>query len=433
MTISDVRTSAWEQRLAAATTRAAALDAADPLAGFVRRFLPAVDGALQAYLDGNSLGRPVLATVDAMERFIRERWGTRLIQGWTDEWMDWPTVIGDELGHAALGAAPGQTIIADSTSVLIYKLARAALTTVPERTEIVIDDDNFPTDRYLVEGIAAELGLTLRWVSTDPQTGITVDQASEVLGDQTALLLASHVAYRSGFVADVGALTAAVHAAGGRVLWDLSHSVGSVPIKLDEWDVDFAVGCGYKYLNGGPGAPAFGYVRRDLQDVARQPIQGWMGHATPFAMGPGYQAHPGMRAFLTGTPPITAMVPLRVGIALLAEAGIGPIRRKSLALTDFALELIEEWLLPLGVTVASPLAHDQRGGHLTIRRAGFAEVNDELYKRGVIPDFRAPDGIRLGLAPLSTTYAEVVVALAELHQILVGTPISGGSPQPGGS
>jgi len=208
--------------------------------------------------------------------------------------------------------------------------------------------------------------------------------------------------------------------------------VGSVPIELDEWGVDFAVGCGYKYLNGGPGAPAFGYVRHDLQDLARQPIQGWMGHATPFAMGPGYQAHSGMRAFLTGTPPITAMVPLQVGIALVAEAGIGGIRQKSLALTDFALELIEEWLVPLGVAVASPRTHDQRGGHLTIRRADFGEVNGELWKRGVIPDFRSPDGIRIGLSPLSTTYAEVVVALAELHQILVGTPISEGSPQPGG-
>lgn len=431
--VEEPRTADWPQQLAIATQRAADLDAADPLGGFVGRFLPSTDGSVRAYLDGNSLGRPARATLEVMEMFIRERWGTRLIQGWTDEWMDWPTTLGDELAAAALGAAPGQTVVADSTSVLIYKLARAALTTVPERTEVVVDTDNFPTDRYVVEGIAAELGLTVRWIATDPDTGLTLDRAIGVLGEQTALLVGSHVAYRSGFVADVAALTEVAHGVGAKVLWDLSHSVGCVPVRLDDWGVDFAVGCGYKYLNGGPGAPAFGYVRRALQTVARQPIHGWMGHAAPFAMGPGYQAHPGMRAFLTGTPPIMAMVPLRVGIAMLAEAGIDDVRRKSLALTDLALELIQDWLVPLGVRIASPLASDRRGGHVTICRPGFGPVNDQLWSRGIIPDFRAPDGIRLGMAPLSTTYAEVVLALAELRAILVGEPLSAESPRPAAS
>lgn len=404
--------------LTAAARRAAELDAVDPLADFPRRFLASTDPSLQAYLDGNSLGRPPAETLRVMEDFLRQGWGTRLIQGWTDEWMEWPTLVGDELAAAALGAAPGQTVVADSTSVLIYKLARAALSTVPDRTEIVVDSDNFPTDRYLVEGIAAELGLTLRWVTTDAVAGVELAAVEAVLSDRTALFLASHVAYRSGFVADVAAITARVHQAGGRVLWDLSHSVGSVPIHLDGWDVDFAVGCSYKYLNGGPGAPAFGYVRRDLQDQARQPIQGWMGHATPFTMGPGYLPHPGIRAFLTGTPPILAMVPLRVGISLVAEAGIDAIRAKSLELTDFALELVAEQLKPLGVEVASPRDHARRGGHVTIRRHDFAAVNERLWQRGVIGDFRAPDGIRLGLAPLSSTYAEVAVAVAEIRAVL---------------
>jgi kynureninase len=398
--------------------RAAVLDAADPLAAFSRRFLPSEDGTLRAYLDGNSLGRPPLDAARAMEDFLRVSWGTRLIQGWTDEWMDWPTEVGDALAAAALGAAPGQTVIADSTSVLLYKLARAALTTVPERTEIVIDLDNFPTDRYLVEGIAAELGLTVRWIRTDPAAGVTPELVAAAVGERTALFLGSHVAYRSGFLADAPAVTEVVHEAGGRVLWDCSHSVGSVPIALDEWGVDFAVGCGYKYLNGGPGAPAFGYVRADLQDVAQQPIQGWMGHAEPFTMGPGYTRSAGMRGFLTGTPPILGMVPLRVGIALLAEAGIEHVRSKSLALTGFALELIDAWLVPLGVELVSPRDPAQRGGHLTIRRAGFDQVNAELWQRGIIPDYRAPDSIRLGLSPLSTTFAEVAVALTELRDIL---------------
>ncbi|HEX8487998.1 MAG TPA: aminotransferase class V-fold PLP-dependent enzyme [Propionibacteriaceae bacterium] len=401
-----------------AVQRAATLDAADPLAAFVGRFQPSADDSLRAYLDGNSLGRPPLETARAMERFVRLGWGTRLIQGWTDEWMDWPTTLGDELGAVALGAAPGQTVIADSTSVLLYKLARAALTSVPQRTEIVVDTDNFPTDRYLMEGIAAELGLSLRWVETDPTSGVTPDLVATALGPGTALFVGSHVAYRSGYVADVPAINHLVHSAGGRVLWDLSHSVGSVPVQLDDWEVDFAVGCGYKYLNGGPGAPAFGYVQNALQESAQQPIQGWMGHARPFAMGPGYEAARGIRAFLTGTPPILGMVPLRVGIALLGEAGIDRVRAKSLALTDFALSLIDAWLVPQGVRLGSPREHIHRGGHLTISRAGFDQVNAQLWQRGIIPDYRAPDGIRLGLSPLSTTFSEVVVALTELTSLL---------------
>ncbi len=400
--------------------RAARLDAADPLAAFPSRFLTPNDGSLQAYLDGNSLGRPLIAAQQEVEAFLTGPWGTRLIRGWTDEWMEWPVIIGDELAAAALGAAPGQTIIADSTSVMLYKLARAALSMADGRDELIVDTDNFPTDRYLVEGIAAELGCTLRWVETPTDGGLSVDAIDAMASDRTALLLASQVAYRSGFLADVVAITERVHRAGGKVVWDLSHSVGSVPVKLDEWGVDFAAGCGYKYLNGGPGAPAFGYVARHLRDQARQPIQGWMGHATPFEMGPGYEAHQGIRGYLTGTPPILGMVPLREGIRAVAEAGIDNIRTKSLRLTDFALDLADAWLVPHGVRIASPREPDRRGGHITICRSDFAEVNAHLWERGVIGDFRAPDGIRLGLAPLSTTFTEVLLAMEELRALLAG-------------
>lgn len=394
--------------------RAAGADEADPLAAHRDRFLPAGNEVV-AYLDGNSLGRPLTAASEALAEFVTGPWAGRLIRGWTDEWMDWPTLVGDELAAAALGAAPGQTIIADSTSVLIYKLARAALTLTPDRTEIIVDTDNFPTDRYLLEGIAAETGHTLRWIETDPAQGLTPELVRDALSERTALLLGSHVAYRSGHIADVSMITAEVHAAGGLVLWDCSHSVGSVPIELDAWQVDFAVGCGYKYLNGGPGAPAFGYVAEQCQH-AGQPIQGWMGHARPFEMGPGYESHAGIRGFLTGTPPILSMVPLRAGIAAVAEAGIDAIRAKSLRLTAFAHELAEEWLVPHGVRIASPAEPERRGGHLTLGRDDFADVNQRLWERGVIGDFRAPDGIRLGLSPLSTSFTEVFAAMEVLRE-----------------
>lgn len=414
-------------------SRAEELDQADPLARFAGQFLPPTDGALRAYLDGNSLGRPTYPAAEALSRFVTERWGTRLIQGWTDEWMDWPVTVGDELAAAALGAGPGQTVIADSTSVMLYKLARAALTLAGDRDEIVVDSDNFPTDRYLLEGIAAERGLTLRWIDTDPALGVTADQVAAVLSERTALFLGSHVAYRSAYLADAERITGLVHDAGAYVLWDLSHSVGSVPVRLAEWQVDFAAGCTYKYLNAGPGAPAFGYVRRDLQDQARQPIQGWMGHADVFTMGPGFRPHPGIRGYLTGTPPILAMVPLRSGIAMLAEAGIEEVRAKSVRLTEFALELIEELLVPLGVRLASPRDPAHRGGHLTICRPDFAAVNRELWTRGVIPDFRAPDGIRLGLAPLSTRFAEVETGIREIRAVLEAPAFSSGGNAPAAS
>ncbi|HEU4348410.1 MAG TPA: aminotransferase class V-fold PLP-dependent enzyme, partial [Actinoplanes sp.] len=348
--------------------RAEALDAADPLGTFRQRFLP---GEVVAYLDGNSLGRPLEATARLMDEFIREQWAGRLIQGWTDGWLDWPTRLGDRLGAVALGAAAGQVVIADSTTVLLYKLARAAVDARPGRHEIVLDTDNFPTDRYVLEGIARERGLTLRWIETDPRTGIEPSQVAGAVGPDTALMLFSHVAYRSGWLADVAAITRIAHDAGALMMWDLSHSAGSVPVALDEWGVDLAVGCTYKYLNGGPGAPAFAYLRSGLQDELRQPIWGWMGHRASFEMGPGYESAPGVRALLSGTPAILAMVPLHANLDMLAEAGIDAVRAKSQLLTGYVLDLADEWLAPLGVTVASPRDPDRRGGHVTLTRPGF--------------------------------------------------------------
>ncbi|WP_219418324.1 kynureninase [Pseudonocardia nigra] len=412
------------------TGRAAELDAADPLARFRDRFLPTP--GVVAYLDGNSLGRPPAATAAVLDRFVREEWGGRLIRGWTTDpgegtagpWMGWPERLGDRLAAAALGAGPGQTVVADSTTVLLYKLARAAVDAQARRgrSEIVLGSDNFPTDRYVLEGIAAERGCTLRWIETDPATGITPDQVAAAVGEDTALVLFSHVAYRSGWIADAPAITRIAHDAGALALWDLSHSVGSVVLELDSWGVDLAVGCGYKYLGGGPGAPAFGYMRRDHQDGVdglRQPIQGWMGRRDPFEMGPGYTPAEGIRGIVSGTPPILAMVPLLAGLEMVEEAGIAAVREKSKALTAFALELVDAWLAPHGVEVVSPRDPERRGGHVTIRRAGFRELLDVLWERGVIPDYREPDGIRLGMAPLSTSFTEVERGLAVLRDVLL--------------
>jgi kynureninase len=394
-------------------SRAAALDAADPLAPFRDRFLPSP--GVVAYLDGNSLGRPVAGVPERLDRFVREEWAGRLIRGWTDGWMGWPEQVGDRIAAAALGAAPGQTVLADSTTVLLYKLIRAAVD-AGDRREIVLDTDNFPTDRYVAEGIAAERGARLRWIETDPAAGITADQVAAAAGPDTALVLLSHVAYRSGWIADAASITRIAHDAGALVLLDLSHSVGSVELELDAWGVDLAVGCTYKYLNGGPGSPAFGYVRRGLHDRLRQPVQGWMGRHDPFAMGPGYVPAAGIRGIVSGTPPILAAVPLLAGLEMLEEAGIAAVRAKSRALTAFALDLVDAWLP--GVEVVSPRDPERRGGHVTLRRAGFREVLDALWERGVIPDYREPDGIRIGLAPLSTSFTEVHDGLAVLRDLL---------------
>ena len=402
--------------------RAARLDDQDPLAAYAERFERA-DGVV-AYFDGNSLGRPVAGAAEAMASFVRDEWGTRLIRSWDEGWMGWPEQVGDLVGSAALGAAPGQTVVADSTTVLLYKVLRALvdhqLAVDPGRTELVLDTDNFPTDRYVAEGIAAERGLTLRWIDADPASGVHEGQVREVVGERTGVVLVSHVAYRSGFVADAEAITRVAHEAGALVLWDTCHSAGSVPVRADAWGWDAAVGCDYKYLNGGPGAPAHAYLARRHHDLAtlQQPIQGWMGRRDPFLMEQGYQPAAGIRALVSGTPPIVGMVPVRLGAQMLAEAGIEAVRAKSLALTDFAWSVVEGWPEELGVVVASPREHARRGGHLTLRHPAFEEIYPRLWERGVIPDFRSPDGLRLGLSPLSTTFVEVWDGLAAILEEL---------------
>ena len=394
----------------ALTAEATSLDAGDPLARLRDEFIGSDTGLV--YFDGNSLGRPLRRSVERLERFVHEQWGGRLIRGWDESWMDLPFEIGDAIGRGVIGSAPGQTVIGDSTTVLLYKLIRAAFDAQhaadPERVEIVVDSDNFPTDRYLVEGIAAERGGRVRWIEVDRASGVTADALRAAVGPGTAVVVLSQIAYRSGFLADAPALTRIAHDAGALILWDLCHSAGSVAIDSDAWGFDLAVGCTYKYLNGGPGSPAFAYVAARHQASLAQPIQGWMGNADVFAMGPEYAPAPGMRRFLSGTPPIVGMLALQDTVALIDEVGIAAIRQKSIALTEFAIRLSDELLAPLGVTVASPRDAAERGGHVTLQHPSMRAVTARLWTQDVIPDYRDPGGLRIGLSPLSTSFTETL-------------------------
>ena len=355
------------------------LDEGDPLAAFAAEFEPIRDDSVIAYLDGNSLGRPPKSTMEALRKLVTETWGSGLIREWDRGWLELPTEIGDRIGAAALGAAAGQTIVADSTTVLLYKAIRAAAALRPGRTEIITDRDNFPTDRYVV---------TL-----------------------------SHVAYRSAYIVDMATVTEAVHDSGAVMVWDLCHSVGSVPVELDRCSVDFAVGCTYKFLNGGPGAPAFLYVNSEHHEHFAQPLQGWMGSAEVFEMVQGYSGASGIRRALSGTPPVTGLIGVQEGIALVERAGMENIRAKSVKLTERAIELTDELLVPQGFSVASPRRTAERGGHVTIAHERARELSKELTDAGVLIDFRAPDGIRLGLSPLTTSFSELEKAMHVIAEV----------------
>jgi len=401
---------------AAVLARAEALDAADPLAAHRLAFVAHDD--VVAYLDGNSLGRPLVATRDRLVGFVEEDWGHRLIRSWDEGWMAAPTELGDAIGRIAIGAAPGQTVVADSTTVLLYKLVRAAVDAQPHRDELVVDTENFPTDRFVVEGIAAERGLTLRWIEPDPAGGVTLEAVRAVVGPRTALVLLSHVAYKSGAIADLAGITAAVHETGALVAWDLCHSAGAVPVELDAAGADLAVGCTYKYLNGGPGSPAFAYLARRHHGRLRQPIHGWMGASEVFAMAPAYEPAPGIAQLISGTPPIVGMLALRDSLPLIERAGMPAIRAKSLALTGFAIEIADAQLARYGVELATPREPAVRGGHVLLEHPAFCDIVPALWRRGVIPDFRHPKGLRVGLSPLSTSFVEVAIGMRAIAEEL---------------
>jgi len=400
--------------MSAGRDAAAERDRADPLASFRDRFVVA-DPEL-VYLDGNSLGRLPRPTEERLRDAVGGEWGKRLIRGWYEQWLELPTSVGDLVG-SLVGAAAGQIVVADSTTVCLYKLASAALDRAEGRTEIVVARDEFPTDRYVLEGLAEARGLELRWLDADPVSGPSTEDVAALLGPRTALVVLSHVNYRSAAVAPLEEITARVQEAGALVLWDLCHSAGVLPVGLDAAGADLAVGCTYKYLNAGPGAPAFLYVRRELQEELRQPIWGWFGRRDQFQMPQGYEPLDGIAAWVSGTPNVIGLRAVEAGVRLVAEAGIEAVAAKARALTDFVVELHDERLAPLGFELGSPRVAERRGSHVSVCRQDAEALCHDLSERGVITDFRMPNAIRLGCSPLTTSYAEAwdgVDRLAEL-------------------
>jgi len=394
---------------------AVALDERDPLRGFRDRFVLDEDSI---YLDGNSLGALPRTTAARLAELVSEQWGRRGVRGWEEGWLDLPISVGDRLGGAVLGAAPGQVVLADSTTVCFYKLVCAALDARPGRRVIVTDVDNFPTDRYVLEGIASARGLELRWLEFEPSGGPTADAVASELGPDTALVTFSHVSYRSAHIAQLQEIGGVAREVGALTLWDLSHSAGSVVLALDADGADLAVGCTYKYLHGGPGAPAYMYVSRKLQDELRQPIWGWLGRRDPFEMAAGYVPVDGIRAFASGTPPVLGLVGVDEGVRVVGEAGIGRIRDKGVALTQYAITLADDRLAELGVSVASPRDPVRRGAHVALAHPAAQELCAALIARGVIVDFRRPDVIRYGLAPLTTRFVDVWDGVEALRELL---------------
>jgi kynureninase len=390
------------------------LDRDDPLASFRDRF--PIDSSGPIYMDGNSLGPAAYAVRDAVYAGV-EDWQNRLVRGWSG-WIDLPGQVGDELG-ALLGAGPGQVVVCDSTTVNLYKLADAALSARAGRTVVVGDANDFPTDRYVLAGLAEARGCQLRLLDSDPVDGLDLGDLTEAVDTRTALVCLSHVNYRSAARLNLAGVTEVVHAAGALMLWDLSHSAGALPVGLDAAGVDLAVGCTYKYLNAGPGAPGYLYVRRDLASELRQPIWGWFGQQDQFDMGPRYEPAPGVGRFLTGTPPILGLFAVRAAIDTLLEAGLDRLWAKSQALTNLLVTQVEERLGPSGARLASPGDPARRGSHVSVAHPQAWPWCSALIERGlVVPDFRPPDTIRLGPAPLYTRFVDVYEAIERLASVL---------------
>ncbi|MET8749334.1 kynureninase [Streptomyces sp. NPDC004667] len=387
--------------------RAARLDALDGLAKLRERFtLP--DGVV--YLDGNSLGALPAAVPDALADVVRRQWGELLIRSWDESgWWTAPERIGDLIAPL-VGAAPGQVTVGDSTSVNLFKaLVGAARMAVPGRTKLLVDATTFPTDGYIAASAARLTGLEL--VPVDP-----ADAPRAIDGD-TAVVLLNHVDYRSGRLHDLPGLTEAAHAEGALIVWDLCHSAGALPVGLDAHGVDFAVGCTYKYLNGGPGSPAYVYVAARHQGAFDSPLPGWNSHAEPFAMTPGYEPAEGAARARVGTPDILSMLALESALGVWEGVAVEDVRAKSLALTDFFLECVARYVPAGKVEVVTPAGHAERGSQVSLRTEGAREVMAELISRGVVGDFRAPDVLRFGFTPLYVGFADAERAARTLGHV----------------
>lgn len=397
---------------------ARSLDRADPLSRFRQEFV--FDDEDLLYFDGNSLGRLPKRTAGLVANSVGKEWGGRLIRGWNDGWMDAPRRVGDKLARL-LGAGPGEVAVSDGTSVNLFKLAVAALRAGRGRRTIVTDGLNFPSDLYVLEGAAALLQAGHRVVVVPSRDGIGIDDAdlAAAITEDTALVSLSHVAYRSGFLHDMAVVTARAHAKGALVLWDVSHSAGAVLVDLEASRADLAVGCTYKYLNGGPGAPAFPYVRRALQETLHNPIPGWFSHHEPFSFRENHEPARDLSRFLVGTPPILSLVAAEAGVDLALEAGVGPAREKAIALGEFLVRLWEAVLEERGVTLRSPREAARRGAHVSFAHPeGLAVDRALIEEMNVVPDFRPPDVIRFGLSPLTTRFSDLVEGVDRFRRVL---------------
>lgn len=394
------------------TTRQAiaAMDAQDPLRHLRAQFiLP--EG--EVYLDGNSLGPASHAAQEQLALAAQEEWAQSLIRSWnTAGWFDLPLQLGDRIGRL-IGAAAGQVVVADTTSVNIYKALHAALGLRPGRNVIVAESGSFPTDLYIAEGVASTLpGVRLRL------EGVDADRIEDLLDGDVAAVLVNQVNYKTGALRDMAALTARIHEAGAMAIWDLCHSAGALPVELDAAGADFAVGCSYKYLNGGPGAPAFIYVARRHLGQATQPLSGWWGHARPFAFETGYDGDAGIRRFQCGTQPMLSMRALQGALTVWDGVDLQALRAKSMALTDLFVELVEDLCAGQGLELESPRAAALRGSQIAFRHDHAHAVMQALIARGVIGDFRAPATLRFGFAPLYLRYADVLHAAEVLADVL---------------
>ena len=393
---------------------AVALDEQDPLASFRDRFF--IDDPDLLYLDGNSLGRLPQATIAEVQRVVVEEWGEGLVRTWRSNWMAEPGRIGAALAPL-IGARPDEVLITDQTSINVYKLAAAALKAQSPRGTVLTDSGNFPSDIYVLAGAAEAAGGSIRMVGADPVAPSTA-AVEAALDEQVGLVSLSHVNFKSGALLDMASITRAAHEVGALTLWDLSHSVGAVPVDLGGTGVDLAIGCTYKYLNGGPGAPAFVYVAKHLQEKLTQPIHGWWGQEDMFGFGLTYRPRSGIERFSVGTVPVLSMIGSRVGIQISAEAGIDAIRRKGIALTSLIVDLVDELPAGYGFELGSPRDPAQRGNHVSLRHPDGYRIDQALIAAEVIPDFRAPDVIRLGAAPLYTRFVDVWDAFARLRRIM---------------
>jgi kynureninase len=392
------------------------LDRGDELARFRAEFVIADPDTI--YLDGNSLGRLPRLHRELLRDAIDRQWGERLIRAWGEDWFDAPRRVGAKIAQL-LGARADEVIVADSTSVNLFKLALAALEAQPGRDKVVTDDLNFPSDIYVLNSAAKLAGGRRLAIVPSDGSSAPVDALAAEIDARTALVALSHTTFKSGYVHDMAAMTALAQRAGALMLWDLSHSIGAMPLALGEVRADLAVGCTYKYLNGGPGAPAFLYVRRDLQERLGNPIRGWFGQRAQFEFGLDVDPLPGVAQFLTGTPPTLSLLAIEPGIDLVLEAGMDRLRAKSVRQTEYLIALWEAQLEPLGFTLRSPRDCDRRGSHVSLGHPDGWRIDQALIEEmHVLPDFRHPDNIRFGIAPLYTSFEEIHAAVARLVRVI---------------